>query len=77
MATQAIMNHEKNFIDVFVGLLGFINDTTIFQITRIYHKAMYEGSFFVQCNNFLKINPNFSMTKLPIVIVTYNAFQRH
>jgi hypothetical protein len=66
------MKHEKNFIDVFVGLLGFINE-----ITRIYHKAMYEGSFFVQCNNFLKINPNFSMTKLPIVIVTYNAFQRH
>jgi len=77
MATQAIMNHDNNLIDVFVELLGFINDVTIFQITRIYHKAMYEGSFFVQCNNFLKINPNFLMTKLPIVITTYDAFQRH
>jgi hypothetical protein len=45
MAMQAIMNHEKKFTNVFVGLLGFINDTTIFKITRIYHKAMYEGVF--------------------------------
>jgi hypothetical protein len=47
MAMQAIMNHEKKFIDVFVGFLDFINDKTISQITRIHHKAMYEGSFFV------------------------------
>jgi hypothetical protein len=46
MAMQAIMNHEKKFINVFVWLLGFINDKTIFQMIRIYHKAMYEGSFF-------------------------------
>jgi hypothetical protein len=39
------MNSRKEFMDVYVGLLGFVNDNHVLWKNKLYMQAQY-GSFF-------------------------------
>jgi len=42
---QAIINCKKNIIDVFVGLLGSVNDSRVLHNSTLYKNAQYHGLF--------------------------------
>jgi N-acetyl-gamma-glutamylphosphate reductase len=45
MQFQVVINYQKKFKDVFVGMLGLMNDAHILQISFVHQKATYQQLF--------------------------------
>jgi len=45
VVAQAIINCKKNIIDVFMGLLGSVNDSRVLHKSTLYKNAQYHGLF--------------------------------
>jgi hypothetical protein len=43
MQLQAMVDHEKQFQDVFVRLIGSMNDTKVLQMSSLYKNATFDG----------------------------------
>ncbi len=43
IVAQAMVGHNKQFIDLFVGLYGLMNDSHVFQKSSFYKKTMYQN----------------------------------
>jgi hypothetical protein len=42
VVAQAMVDCNKEFIDLFIGLFGSVNDSQVLQKKKIYKKAMYK-----------------------------------
>jgi len=36
---QVVVNNKKTFVDVYIGLLGFVNDTCVLQKNSLHNQA--------------------------------------
>jgi hypothetical protein len=45
MQLQAVVDHEKQFQDVFIGLKRSMNDSKTLWLSNLYRNATFDGSF--------------------------------
>jgi hypothetical protein len=45
LVAQAVVNSQKRFMDVYVGLLGSVNDCHALKKSKLYQHAIHEVSF--------------------------------